>query len=68
MKGKVDCLKKLFWIGSTLGLMLLTATPAIGAALNPDMGDNSIVPLVVGVMAAAAVGLVVVLLLTRGKK
>lgn len=38
------------------------------ATANPSTGDNSMVALVVGVMAAAAVVLVVVLLLTRNKK
>lgn len=47
--------------------MLFTSVPAMAMA-NPNTGDNSIVAIIVGVMAAAAIGLVVVLLLTRGKK
>jgi len=35
---------------------------------NPNTGDNSMIPLAIGVMAVAAIVLVVVLILTRGKK
>lgn len=45
----------------------LAAVPFLTTS-NPVTGDNNIVTLIVGVMAAAAVGLVVVLLLTRNKK
>lgn len=38
------------------------------AMTNPVTGDNNIVTIIIGVMAVAAVGLVVVLLLTRNKK
>lgn len=52
--------------GLLTAIMLMTVSAS--AALNPNTGDNSIVAIIVGVMAAAAIGLVVVLLLTRGKK
>ncbi|MEG1778417.1 MAG: LPXTG cell wall anchor domain-containing protein [Angelakisella sp.] len=47
--------------------LIFSAVPAM-AISNPSTGDNSIVAIIVGVMAAAAIGLIVVLLLTRNKK
>jgi len=47
---------------------VICATVPAWAVTNPSTGDNSIVTIIVGVMAAAAVGLTVVLLLTRNKK
>lgn len=47
--------------------LFLSTIPAM-AISNPSTGDNNIVAIIVGVMAAAAIGLIVVLLLTRNKK
>lgn len=60
-------MNKLRLFTGLLTAAVLVTVPAWAVA-NPNTGDNSMVAIIVGVMAAAAIGLVVVLLLTRGKK
>lgn len=60
-------MNKLRLFTGLLTAAVLVTIPAWAVA-NPNTGDNSMVAIIVGVMAAAAIGLVVVLLLTRGKK
>lgn len=60
-------MNKLRLFTGLLGAAMVATVPA-WAVSNPNTGDNSMVAVIVGVMAAAAIGLVVVLLLTRGKK
>lgn len=56
----------------TLAIASLLTVPAFADDLlvmpNPNTGDNSMIPLAIGVMAVAAIVLVVVLILTKGKK
>lgn len=54
--------------GVRMNLIHPQALQLLTTVSNPVTGDNSMVSLVVGLMAAAAVVLVVVLLLTRNKK
>lgn len=57
-------------IARLMTAVLLPALMTVPAAAvsNPNTGDNSIVPIVVGVMAGATVLLIVVLLFTRNKR